>query len=181
MGMPGFTAEVSLYKTSCQYWMTATNISTGQVVPQLTSLGDCVRSANGCSQNCSDPRIIAIQGYDPDCQDKCNAEFVMCIGGIGEGNLGGAGSPERRVIERSGCFRDRTSSTGWRLRECITLPGASGLATRCNWSDECPAPGCGRCTCTGHTCTQRCLGYSLTGGALTYTRPCTPPPPPGSI
>lgn len=166
MNTPTFTAEASLYKTSRQYWMTATNTSSGQVLPQ-GSFDECVRSDSICSLECSR------RGNPSGCQDACNSGFLDCVRDL-------------ELIERSGCFRDRTSSTGWRLRECTTLPGASGQATQCSWSDECPAPGCGACTCTrapdgARTCTQQCFTYSpMTGQDLTYTRSCVPPPRPGT-
>jgi len=179
--IPGFKAEASLYKTSSRYWMMATNTSAGLVLPQQTSFGECVRFGRICSAECSR------RGSPSGCQDACSIGFLGCVGDLGEGDLGGGRGGGRRLIERSGCFREATSSTGWRLRECITIPGASGQATRCNWSDECPAPGCGPCKCGhapngAHTCTQQCFRYSqMTGQALPYTRSCIPPPPLGSI
>ncbi len=172
MTIPGFTAGASLYKTSGQYWMAAFNTSTGQVLPQQDSFGDCVRFGGACAAECNN------RGNPAGCPEACSISFLGCVEDLGDGD-GGIGSGERRVIERSGCFPDRTSSTGWRLRECFTMPGASGLATQCHWSDECPAPGCGPCKCTTPpggtlTCRQQCFRYSqMTGEALTYTRsPC---------
>jgi len=179
MNMPGFTAEDSLYKTSGQYWMTATNTSTGQVLPQQDSFSECVQSSNSCTDVC------ASLNWPTGCGQACNDAFLDCTLSRSLGDGGGAGGG--RLIERSGCFLDRTSSTGWRLRECYTIPGASGQATRCSWSDECPAPGCGPCRCTRapdgtRTCTEQCFRYSqMTGHALTSARSCVPAPPPGSI
>jgi hypothetical protein len=157
MIMPRFSADVSLYKTSGHYRIAGAHgaVTIAKGVLPFAGIGACMA---GCASD------------DYSC-------LFDCLGG--EGGLDDSDSGDRRVIERSRCVRDMTSSTGWRLLECTTVPGVSGQATRCIPSDECPAPGCGQCTCVGHTCTRQCLRYSpLSGRALTYTVSCLPPPPP---
>src|SRR5882672_2026896 len=132
---------------------------TGQVFAQ--TFGDCVRFANACSRGCYG------EGNPDGCQSACSIGFLACIPEDGEE---GGRSGEGRLIERSGCFPDTTSSTGWRLRECETFTGSSGQATRCNASDQCPAPGCGLCKCTRapngtSTCIEQCFRYNQAGGA----------------
>jgi hypothetical protein len=155
---------------------------TGHVLAQ-ESFGDCVRFGGGCSRGCGE------RGNPSGCQAQCAIGFLGCVSGVPRGGDGGGGG--RRVIERSGCLRDRTSSTGWRLRECFTLPGAPGQATRCSSTDECPAPACGPCACTSQpggrvTCIKQCFRYSASlgdeqGNEVPYTRSCTvvgrPPSP----
>jgi hypothetical protein len=177
MILPGYTAGASLDKTSGRYCITASNTPTDQVLPQQT--GDCVNWAHGCFAGC------ASSGNSAECRNACTEGFVDC-----SGQGGGGGDDlshwEPSIVERSGCFRDSTSSTGWRLRECQTVAGAPGRATQCHWSEECDAPGCGPCRCTQapdgtRACTQQCFTYSPTTGAtLTHTRPCTPQPPLGT-
>jgi|SRR6266508_3751338 len=171
-------AYVSLFN-----WITTVSVLaaagfwTGLVFAQETDFGQCVQSSNSCGDSC------ASQNWPAGCGQACNEVFLNCSLSRSGGQGGGLGGG--RLIERSGCFPDRTSSTGWRLRACATVTGAPGQATRCSWSDECPTPGCGPCKCTRapngtYTCTNQCFRYNQAGRPSPSPRACKPPPPKGS-
>src|SRR5262249_50000704 len=132
----------------------------GQVLPQQSSFGDCVRTANNCHQDCLKP------GSPQDCDDACNVDFLTCVGGIDGGNGGDGAGGGSTPATRCGCFPDRTSSTGWKQICCTTVPGSG---TQCDSIDECAPEGCGPtaglpgCTCV---CTQKCRSYRVAAGAF---------------
>jgi hypothetical protein len=179
--MPGFNAGLTLYRTRNSYWMastsTASSIASGYVLLQQDSLGGCTRSANLCQQNCSG------SGGPQRCYDACDVQFLTCVESIGGGTGGRGGEEGRRIIERCTCLPD-ASSGRWMRYCCYTAPGASGRATQCFVTEECPAEGCGpfvglpgcACTSTG-TCTQQCRRYvrALFGyRGVAYPQPCIP-------
>ncbi len=168
MSFPNFTAELAVYKSVRTYRTTHSSLP--------VRLGVLPQQGQDCFRICTDFPA----------NNQC---FWECSPSSGDGLPGPRPEPPG-PSERSGCFRDGTSSTGWRLRECYTLPGSSGQATHCLWTDECPKPGCGPCSCTFQpdgrgTCTHQCFRYGVqaNGGQRgDYTRSCKPttigPPPP---
>ena len=166
MRIPGLMAENSIYKTAIQYRMTAISTSNGLVLPRQVSFGICVANYGSCYEQCGS------LGFPLGCADACEVAFEACASGIGEGGVvggrPGAGAP--RSVESSGCFQDRTSSTGWRVRDCTRVIGVGG---GCTWAEECPAPGCsGPCRCV---CTQQCFRYGpVSGNTIMYSAGCTP-------
>lgn len=172
MRLPSLSAGVRSLATgtAIRYRMTAISTSNGFVWPQQTDtmgaspFGICVADYGACYEQC------AGQGFPFGCVDLCEEGFATCASEVGEGDRSNPGSGAPTTVESSGCFRDRTSSTGWRLRECTTV---IGLGRNCTWSDECPAPGCGPCRCV---CTQQCFRYGPTlGETIVYSPRCSPP------
>jgi hypothetical protein len=189
---PGFDAEATLYRTKNNYWMASTgtesSVASGYLLLQQDSLGGCFGSLDRCQQACAQPT-------DPGpsrCYEVCDLRFLRCVDSIGEGmrgptgGMGGRTREEGRIIERCTCVPDARSRR-WMRYCCYTAPGASGRATQCFVTEECPAEGCGPfvglpgCACTSAgTCTQQCRRYvrALFGNReVVYRQPCIPVEP----
>jgi hypothetical protein len=105
------------------------------------------------------------------------------IGSLGrDGTFPGPIDGDGGTMDVCYCVQDRTSSTGWRRRCCITIPPFERF---CNPplglpGDEFEAPPpCGPCTCTcgpdcSRTCTQQCHSYTSFCQPYSYDRRCTP-------
>jgi hypothetical protein len=70
MNMPGFNAEVSLYKTSGRYQIEAFKRANEAVYPARIACDECSQAYDDCLANCSTPQ----------CEDKCKRYNDRCLG-----------------------------------------------------------------------------------------------------